>query len=291
MKYTLLVISLVQFLLPFAIAVPVSSLEKRQSGVRTATSQEVQEITFYSALSANVYCPLVIPGGRWICPNCGKTNSLEIVETFTTLVYDTNVLVARGDSEKTIYIAFRGSVSIQNWLADLTAIFVRYTPATGAYVHAGFLASYEDVKSRLMQTVNSQRQAYPNYKIAITGHSLGGATALLCALDLYQQGASNLALYTQGQPRVGNPAFANYVVNTKIPYKRIVHERDTVPHVPSVAAGYLHAGEEYWDVPLSSRVQVCPNGVETSYCSNTVAALTSFTDHILYFGMSTGICL
>ena len=107
--YTLFLASIVQIILPFAMAIPVSPLETRQlGGVRDATSQEISEITFYTALSANSYCPLVIPGGKWICPNCDKTNNLEIVETFTTLLYDTNVLVARGDSEKTIYVVFRG---------------------------------------------------------------------------------------------------------------------------------------------------------------------------------------
>lgn len=57
-------------------------------------------------------------------------------------------------------------------------------------------------------------------------HSLGGATAVLCALDLKDRG-HDVSLYTQGQPRVGTPAFANYVVGTKIPYQRLVHKRDS----------------------------------------------------------------
>ncbi|KAI9495081.1 catalysis At the Interface: the anatomy of A conformational change in A triglyceride lipase [Zychaea mexicana] len=267
------------------------SLEER-ADVRDATAEEIAELEYYSALSANVYCIGVIPGGTWVCPNCDKTNNLEIVDTFTTIVYDTNVLIARSDSEKTIYIVFRGSVSIQNWLADLTATLVPYPDASlTAYVHTGFLASYTEVQSKLMSTVKSQMNAHSEYKVAVTGHSLGGATALLCALDLHQQGVSNIELFTFGQPRVGNAAFAKYVVDTGIPYKRTVHERDTVPHVPSVVAGFLHAGMEFWDVPLSSKVQVCPNGIETADCSNSVATLTSFVDHTTYFDMSTGICL
>lgn len=57
-------------------------------------------------------------------------------------------------------------------------------------------------------------------------HSLGGATAVLCALDLKDRG-HDVSLYTQGQPRVGTPAFANYVLDTKIPYQRLVHKRDS----------------------------------------------------------------
>lgn len=49
---------------------------------------------------------------------------------------------------------------------------------------------------------------------------------MLCALDLKDRG-HDVSLYTQGQPRVGTPAFANYVVGTKIPYQRLVHKRDS----------------------------------------------------------------
>ena len=38
---------------------------------------------------------------------------------------------------------------------------------------------------------------YFNYLITVS-HSLGGATAVLCALDLYQQGVKNIKLFTQG---------------------------------------------------------------------------------------------
>ena len=43
----------------------------------------------------------------------------------------------------------------------------------------------------------------------MTGHSLGGALAVLCALDL-QDIYGNINLYTFGCPRVGNAAFAQY---------------------------------------------------------------------------------
>lgn len=56
-------------------------------------------------------------------------------------------------------------------------------------------------------------------------HSLGGATSMLGAMDLYQRGvpAHKLKLYTQGGPRVGNKAFADYVLSTKIPVTRHVY--------------------------------------------------------------------
>ena len=78
---------------------------------RDATAEEIEELTLYSALSANVYCPAVI-GGAWLCPNCDKTKHLKIVKTFNTVVYDMNGIIVRDDSSKSIIVTFRGTYCI-----------------------------------------------------------------------------------------------------------------------------------------------------------------------------------
>lgn len=94
------------------------------AGIRLASTQEIQELTYYATLSANSYCRTVIPDGKWDCPHCSATEGLKIIDTFSTFVYDTNVLVARGDSEKTVYVAFRGSNSFRNAIAvSLVVLF------------------------------------------------------------------------------------------------------------------------------------------------------------------------
>lgn len=89
-------------------------------------------------------------------------------------------------------------------------------------------------------------------------HSLGGAQALLAALDLYQRDkrftASNLSIHTVGAPRVGNPSFAYYVDSTGIPFYRSVNDRDIVPHLAPQSFGFLHAGAEVW---IRSSSKVC----------------------------------
>lgn len=82
--------------------------------VRIASEAEIQTLTYYTTLSANAYCRTVIPLGQWACPHCDAVSDLKITKTFTTLVTDTNVLVAVGSKEKTIYIVFRGTSSIRN---------------------------------------------------------------------------------------------------------------------------------------------------------------------------------
>lgn len=73
---------------------------------------------------------------------------------------------------------------------------------------------------------------YPYAKIHVMGHSLGGAMATLFALTLAEQGRT-VQVSSYGSPRVGDPAFYDYFEKyaSKLQHYRLVHERDTVPHV------------------------------------------------------------
>lgn len=101
---------------------------------------------------------------------------------------DTQGFVAVDHTNQLIVIAFRGSVSIPNWIADLTFVMAPWSICTGCQAHAGFLASWESVKSQIQEAVKSATARYPSYIIIATGHSLGGALATLAAADLRHSG-------------------------------------------------------------------------------------------------------
>ena len=83
---------------------------------------------------------------------------------------------------------------------------------------------------------------YRTTSVYVTGHGLGGAFAIISALDIndyLNQGVD--VVYTFGQPRVGNDAFAAYYAN-KLPNTfRVINNADIVPHLPPTTAGYLHS--------------------------------------------------
>jgi esterase/lipase len=133
--------------------------------------------------------------------------------------------------------------------------------------------------------------------VVVTGHSLGGSIAALCALDLTLSEivqSENLLLYTFGEARVGNPAYADtmdkFVPNSYL----VVHYADIVPHVPPhdlVLVHFLHHSEEIWYNEASTSYQKC--GVnESKNCSDGLNPLKfNVPDHLTYLGYKiAGAC-
>ena len=64
---------------------------------------------------------------------------------------------------------------------------------------------YPDV----LAEVQRLKLLYPTYSVKTTGHSLGGALALLTQLDLIKDGY-DVDMYNFGQPRAGDKNFAAF---------------------------------------------------------------------------------
>lgn len=141
-------------------------------------------------------------------------------------------------TEETPYvvIAFRGTEEkISDWLTDADAV---PTTTNKGKVHTGFHKSFNEikddedmsVKDRIEQIMDKPEVKDDNgivLPLFITGHSLGGALALIATNTL----ARNItgACYTFGAPRVAN---YEYFDKLKTPVYRIVNSSDIVPRVP-----------------------------------------------------------
>ncbi|MDH5403478.1 MAG: lipase family protein [Candidatus Heimdallarchaeota archaeon] len=87
--------------------------------------------------------------------------------------------------------------------------------ASNIKVHNGFYNSYMSVKSQIDNILNELKlEEYD--EIIITGHSLGGALATICALDLVNN-INNLKIhmYNFASPHVGNKDFVK-LYNSKV---------------------------------------------------------------------------
>ena len=88
------------------------------------------------------------------------------------------------------------------------------------------------IATQLVNTVQSLLKQYPNARILTTGHSLGGALALIAAVELRRQFTAPVEVHSFGAPRIGNDHLAKHVNNKVEDIYRVVHNRDLVPHLP-----------------------------------------------------------
>lgn len=138
------------------------------------------------------------------------------------------------ESPDSIVIAFRGTRSNPDWIAD-AAIIQTYFPYTRIKlgIHSGFAAIYKACRQQIIDRLNTLDSSK---ELFITGHSLGGALAVLCALDTAVNTAfNNPVMYNFGSPRVGNPTFVqayNDIINNSV---RIVNTNDIVALLPPAA--------------------------------------------------------
>jgi len=89
-------------------------------------------------------------------------------------------------SNKTIYVVFRGSKSIRNWLTNVDTVTTEYKsyPECNCRVHKGFYDAEQRIIAEVLTEVKKLKKMFElsSYAIQTTGHSLGAALALLTAL-------------------------------------------------------------------------------------------------------------
>lgn len=145
-------------------------------------------------------------------------------------------------SKSTVILVFRGTETISELLADTDTAQVAFPyMSSGGRVHRGFARTYG--RSIRAQVLAHLRGVSPGKEIWIAGHSLGGAIATLCALDVaVNTRFSDPLLLTFGSPKVGNAAFAAAFSRHIRRSVRIVNSSDLVPVLPPSLKGaeYSH---------------------------------------------------
>ena len=129
-------------------------------------------------------------------------------------------------SESFITLAFRGTES-SSWKDIKTDInAVKIQSAGGGKVHQGFHSAFEKVYYQIQEELN--KDSLSDIPLFITGHSLGGALAVIATKRL-QHGGGIAACYTFGSPRVADEKWFESV---KTPIYRVINSADMVPSVP-----------------------------------------------------------
>ncbi|KII92720.1 hypothetical protein PLICRDRAFT_482508 [Plicaturopsis crispa FD-325 SS-3] len=215
--------------------------------------------------------------------------------------------LARDDHRKEIVVAFRGSQDIADFMTDAAVLQIPLIlpgltnhDVGDAFVHSGFLFSFNSVARQVLSTVNPEIGAHPGYTLISTGHSLGGALASLGALCLKANFPNvDVKLFTFGQPRTGNATYAALVDKiVGLPNSfRGVHTFDGVPTIIPQVLGYRHHGTEFWqyrEPPNASNTTQC-SGDEDPAGSTSIPSTGINIAHVAYFGqvmsMDPSVCV
>jgi triacylglycerol lipase len=143
-----------------------------------------------------------------------------------------------------IIIAFAGTDPLipANWITDFdVGLKFRFNErVTPPALHSGFEKAYRSVAGKIAEAV-ANRSATP---VLVTGHSMGGALAVIAADDLLAENKLRpTAIYTFGMPRVGDKDFAQRYNDTLgATTYRLVHGDDIVATVPPSRFGFRHVG-------------------------------------------------
>ncbi|CAI4034505.1 hypothetical protein SMKI_10G2980 [Saccharomyces mikatae IFO 1815] len=168
--------------------------------------------------------------------------------------------------KKVVILAFRGSTTRQDWFSDFEIYPVEYSPlcvkeyrklieegtireCKGCKMHRGFLRFTETLGMDVFKKMESILESYPDYRIVVTGHSLGAALASLAGIELRIRGFDPLVL-TFATPKIFNSEMRQWVdelfetdmiekesiarkeIQFRKGYFRVVHTGDYIPMVP-----------------------------------------------------------
>nr|AVD98476.1 secretory lipase [Leishmania major] len=237
--------------------------------------------------------------------NCGGSCNANPSFKVTSIVkgddaHSLHAYVGVDEGSAQVVVALRGSATQQEQLMRQLVEPVLYDITSGCglecRVHAGFQRSYLAVRRTIRAAVVRDLMMHPDYNVLVTGHSVGGAVALLAAIDvqahvnrMFFVSRPIVSLYTFGMPHVGNRAFAVWAAGmlSRGSHFRITSRHDPVPRMlSSGSADFQHVPYEvYCAAADGTNCCVCEGSVDSD--DPTCIAHTSnvnMRDHFSYFG-------
>lgn len=147
-------------------------------------------------------------------------------------------VVLRDDTRKTYYVSIRGTNNSHNASQDID-FFKDKSFRLGINIHTGFHRTSEIIADDLLYRLDK------TYTVTVTGHSLGGACALVVSWYLDYSGYIVNECITFGQPKVTDTD-GTRKMRGKIKLTRVVNETDVVSLVPPAGTHqkrYAHLGD------------------------------------------------
>ena len=183
------------------------------------------------------------------CPLVEAAGARSTAEFADIKTADDTGFFAIDETNRIIVLSFRGSRSRANWQHNWHIKKVQTDLCPRCKVHAGFWEAWVEIRDQIKAQVPQLIKTYPHFRFAITGHSLGGALAILAAGDLRKVNEDLLGrteLYSFGSPRVGGKHAVEFLSMQSRQSYRITNRKDVIPRLPPFFLGYLNTSPEYY---------------------------------------------
>jgi len=197
---------------------------------QTVCDEEVKwtDIHWYANLAANVY-----KSKEKIITAYDEDFDLYINE-----INEIRYIVLTDNSTKSHYVSIRGTCNSHNAMQDIN-FFKDKSKRLGINIHTGFHRTAEMIADDLLTRLEE------DYKVSVTGHSLGGGAAVVISWYLDYANFNVGECITFGQPKVTD-SHGIRAMRDKIKLTRVVNETDVVPLVPPTGTHrhrYAHSGK------------------------------------------------
>ena len=135
-------------------------------------------------------------------------------------------------------VVFRGTDDNFDWFCNLNNFT---TPTPQGPIHRGFQKAYLPLKPQIIKLLSRQQPK----QLWLTGHSLGGALAVVCGHDLIDNEQLDVqGVITFGQPMIASEQLAIHLDRVFLGrFAHFVNESDIVPRVPPFLK---HCGSLVW---------------------------------------------
>lgn len=165
-----------------------------------------------------------------------------------------DAIVVANDDE--VVIAFRGTQ--KNYADIMTDLkfrlrnFMLSAEGVECRVHRGFAEQWYSIRHQVF--VCAQTAAVGRRRIVATGHSLGGALAVLCTISWR---LVDLCI-TFGAPRVGDAGVGRAMKLSHAVSRRYVYGADIVPAVPLMTMNFRHDARPIYLTRYGREIRNCP---------------------------------
>ncbi|CAD5235197.1 unnamed protein product [Bursaphelenchus xylophilus] len=218
-------------------------------------------------------------------------------------------MLAISEEAKALYVVYKSSAidkqlfqEIVHGVAAQLGAWEKFVNGSGVmtYFHGAFKKLF--LEAGMKDDLIKLKEQHKDYRVWVTGHSLGGSLASMTALYLVNQTmfpAEKVKLVTFGEPRTGNYLFAKAIERNLNFRYRVVHRNDAVSNIPasmdpdnlllSVAAAerqpYFYRFAVHYDNEMErdDTFDMCELP-EDHHCRN-LAMAADINDHMTYFNV------